>query len=535
MEPGMIVASKRPSEDGLHPDALSDSGRFRRHLAILLALHSVSILPFLGQVSLWNIDEGRIAEVAREMAATGDWIVPRIGGEPFACYPPLPYWLMAISGSVLGFNEFSMRLPGALAGLVLIAWAAFMARRLAGNRAGLASAAVLMTLPGFTSQEILCRADVMLALFSTIAFDRFLVVAEGDRRARHLGVLYGAAALAILTKGPLGLALPGLGVLAWLAIHRRWRALWEVRPWIGIPAVLAIVSPWYLAAYCRAGPEFLRINLLLENVHAFTSGFEHPRPWWSHAAWASYRLFPWIVFLPFAGRARRTPGFAVTLGWATAIFVLLTFSSSKRGSYLTYLCPAFAMSVGILLDALWREAPERARRPLVALGALLAIAGLAASVAPIQWKGSFAMLDGARTAALLLVSAGGVAILAVTRWRGALAGTAALGMLLAIGVALEFALLEPQLDVHGRQGVAFCRRVAAALPAGEKLATPGDRELEGSYQFYLARTVPRGRKGPGYYLGVSAELEAFDPSSVRVLDHLTDERGRTRYYFRVER
>src|SRR5262245_18253012 len=133
-----------------------------------------------------------------------------------------------------------MRLPGALSGIELVALAAFMARRLAGPRAGLLSAAVLMTTPGFTSQEFICRGDVMLAFFSTLAFDRFLVVADGDRRARHLILLYAAIALAILTKGPLGLAIPGLGVLVWFAIHRRWSAFVDVKPWIGIPAVLAL-------------------------------------------------------------------------------------------------------------------------------------------------------------------------------------------------------------------------------------------------------------------------------------------------------
>jgi 4-amino-4-deoxy-L-arabinose transferase-like glycosyltransferase len=520
---------------GRPADAATDPASFRRSLAILLALHAVCLLPFLGQVSLWNIDEGRIAEVAREMAASGDWIVPRIGGEPFGSYPPLPYWLMAASGSVFGFNEFAMRLPGALAGLALVALAGLMARRLAGDRAGLASAVVLMTLPGFTSQEFVCRADVMLALFSTLAFDRFLVVASGDRRARHLAVMYAALALAILTKGPLGLALPGLGVLVWLAIYRRWRVLLEVKPWIVIPAMLAVVAPWYVAAYQKAGPEFIRTNLLLENVNAFTSGFEHPRPWWSHAAWASYRLIPWIIFLPFTGRERRTPGFGLTIGWAAAIFVLLTVSSSKRSNYLTYLCPAFAMSVGILLEALWRQAPSRVRRPLIGLGAVVAIAGLAGFVAPIHWKGNFALMGGALKPIIALLIAGGTSIVVLTRWKGAFAGTAALAAMLVLGVVFELAVIEPRLDVEGRDGTAFCARVAAAMPAGETLATPGDRDLDGSYQFYLRRVVPRRRAGPGYYLGVASERDRFDPSTVRVLDQLADDRGRVRYFFKVER
>jgi 4-amino-4-deoxy-L-arabinose transferase-like glycosyltransferase len=323
--------------------------------------------------------------------------------------------------------------------------------------------------------------------------------------------MYAAVALAFLTKGPLGLALPGLGVLVWLAIHRRWRVLLEVRPWFGIPAILAVVSPWYVAVNRMAGPDFLRMNLLLENVNAFTSGFEHPRPWWSHAAWASYRLIPWIVFIPFAGKCRRAPGFAVTLGWAGAIFALLTLSSSKRSNYLTYVCPGLAMSIGILLDALWNQAPERARKPLLALGALLVVGGITAIVAPIPWKGGFALMGGARTAAFALMFIGGLTVLVVTRWSGAIAGTATLAAFLCLGVALELAFIEPRIDIEGRDGIAFCRRVAATLPPDATLATRGDRELEGSYQFYLGMAVTRRREGPGYYLGLADERSRSTP------------------------
>src|SRR5690349_23574644 len=137
---------------------------FRRWLTVIVLLNLLTRLPFLGSVTLWNIDEGRIAEVSREMAVTGDYVVPRIGGVPFASYPPLLYWLDAMSGSLFGFNEFAMRLPGALAGATLVLVVALMARRLAGGLAGLLSAAVLATLPGFTSQQVICRGVGMMTL-----------------------------------------------------------------------------------------------------------------------------------------------------------------------------------------------------------------------------------------------------------------------------------------------------------------------------------------------------------------------------------
>ena len=507
--------------------------RFRRWLLVIVAVHLLTRLPFLGLVTLWNIDEGRIAEVSREMAITGDFVTPRIGGEPFASYPPFLYWLMAASGGLLGFNEFSMRLPGALAGAALVAVVALMGRRLAGGRAGLASAVVLATLPAFTSQEVICRGDVMMTLFSAIAFDRFLAFMEGDRRTLHAVAMYAALALAVLTKGPLGAILPGFGVLVWATLRGRWRDLFAVRLWAGLPVMLAAVLPWYVAVTFAAGAEFTRYNLMLENVNAFTSGFEHPKPPWALAGWASYRLIPWLLVLPLAWKVRRTPGLSIALGWTAAIFVLLTISSSKRSNYLTFLCPAFALSVGIALEALLREAPARGRRVPILIGVLVAAAGLAGMFLPLPWKGSFLLIqDLIRPVSLGLIATGGV-VLAVTRWKGATAGAVALAAALAAGVPLQSAFVEPRLDEEGRRGVAFCREINALLPPGETVFIPSRRELEGSFHFYLGRIVTHRSDGAGFYLGVEGDERRFPPGKTRRLAEFVDERGRSRAFFEV--
>src|SRR3982750_4290023 len=106
-------------------------------------------LLVLGRGALSRIDETQIAEVPREMVTGGDWVTPRIGTLPFAAYPPLQYWILAATGSVLGFNEFAMRLPTALAALGLIWVVARMTRRAAGDDAALGAALILATLPAF--------------------------------------------------------------------------------------------------------------------------------------------------------------------------------------------------------------------------------------------------------------------------------------------------------------------------------------------------------------------------------------------------
>jgi 4-amino-4-deoxy-L-arabinose transferase-like glycosyltransferase len=241
---------------------------------------------------------------------------------------------MALSGLLFGFNEFAMRLPSALAGVMLVWVIGRMARRLSGDGAGFAAALVLAALPGFVVHQSVCRADVMVALASAIAFDRFLAVAGGDARRRSLVIGYQAVAAGILAKGPLAVALPSIGIVAWLYLYRRWRVLLDLEPWLGLPAVIGLVGTWYLAAYRIAGWEFIHLNLMLENVEAFARGFEQREPWWFYVAAGAYRTLPWLLILPLMWFVRRTPGLGIAVVWAAGIFLLLSASAAKRGSYL---------------------------------------------------------------------------------------------------------------------------------------------------------------------------------------------------------
>ncbi|MBI2933020.1 MAG: glycosyltransferase family 39 protein [Planctomycetes bacterium] len=508
--------------------------RFARWLTVIVIADAALVLPLLGRTTLWNVDEGRIAEVAREMVAGGDWIVPRLGGEPFGSYPPLAYWLMASSGSALGFNEFAMRLPAALAGLALVAIVGVLGRRLGGDGAGLASAMVLATTPGYFGQQSVCRADVMLALGAVAAFDRFLVVVGGDRRARHYVMLTVALALGVLAKGPLALVIFGLGAMAWLVLHRQWRVSADVKLWACVPATLALVLPWYVAVHRAVGWEFLRLNFLLENVNAFTQGFEHPRPVGYIAAVASYRVVPWVLVLLAAWRVRRAPGLALALTWLVAILFFLTVSSSKRANYLTYLYPAFALSAGIALAAVWNEAPKLVQAGLMIPVGTAFLGAVAIGIAPLPWKGGFARIND-----LLPMFAAVAAVvfpmLFIVAWRGGgRVGSVALAATMALAFLIQRFEVEPRLDHVGQAGRAFCRRVAAALPAGEALATMGPHPIEGAYQFYVGRPIGIRNGGePGYYVAPAAEQERLVGRRIDVLDALVDERNRLRLFFRV--
>lgn len=516
-----------PVSDPISPE------RFRIYLGLILLVNMLTVLPFLSATTLWYCDESHYAVISQEMTLTGDWIVPKIGGEPYGSYPPLMYWLMAVAGSIFGFSEFSIRFPCALAGMALVALVGIIGRRLAGNRAGLASSMVMATLPGFLVQQSTARADVLLALFAALAFDRFLVIAEGDRRARNLIVFYMAIVLGFLTKGPLSVVIPGLGIAAWLAITRRWRVLLDLKPWWGVPAVLALVAPWYIAAYKLAGWGFIKLNLLWENVDAFVNGAEHERPFWYYFAITPTRILPWIILLLLSWPVRKTRGWGTAAAWLAAVFIFLTISSAKRPNYLTFLYAPMALSTGIALVAMWKETPHRIRWGLLFFSVVLALAPGMIPFIPIESHEKWVVTaDLVGMAVPYIIIAGGILYL-ITRARGAVAGMFTLVILLLIGSAFYLGPISGRIDHDGFRMVAFAERVRKQVPHGERIGTAG--RIEGPFYFYMRQIMPELNGKPGYYLGTEIQRArlAAGGAKIEVLDALIDRLGRTDLLFRV--
>jgi 4-amino-4-deoxy-L-arabinose transferase-like glycosyltransferase len=516
------------------------TSRYTRTLALLLLLDAALLVPVLGRSTLSRIDETQIAEVSREMATGHDWVTPRIGTLPFAAYPPLQYWILASTGSVLGFNEFAMRLPTALASLGLVWLVARLTRRAAGDDAALGAALILATLPAFFIQSIVCRADVITMFFATAAMDAFLAWAEapekGGRRNRDLAVIYLCTALGLLTKGPLTVAVLGLGGLAWFALHREWKLLLAMKFWIGIPAVLLFVAPWYVAVYRINGWAFLHENLFLENLNAFGEGYQQKRPGIFYLK-QTPSLLPWLLAIPLAWPVRRAPGVAWSLLWFALVCLFFQLSSAKRINYLTYAAPPLAIAAGTILTALWKEQPRLLRNALIGLASLVLVAGLGLVFVPAgKWTGS-----GVSKIAAQLPLIGGVTgaaaltIAGVTLRLGSCAGIGAMAVSLAAAFGVYGAFLNPRLNPEYRDLADSCRRIAAKVPPGETLKVPADGGAEGFYHFYIGRALPPGAGEPGLYLASEFQQEQFRKSGKRldVLETMLDHRGRGRYLLRI--
>lgn len=506
---------------------------WRLRPAVVLA-SAAGFLGILARTPLGQEDEARIAAVAQEMVLRGDWGTPRLAGAPYAAYPPLAYWLMAASGVLLGFHEFSMRLPNALAGIGLVGLVGSIGRRIGWG--GVAGGAILATLPGFFSQATSARADVLTAFFSALAVDRFLAFRE-SRRARDAVVLYVSLALGVLAKGPIALVVAGLWGAGSAIGLKDLRSLWALRPAWGFAAVVAVVAPWYLWVAHTAGPNFLRENLLLENVSAFTTGFQQRRPVYFYLGVLPLSAAPWIALLALAPGARRERGFLSAALPPLFIFLFLTASSAKRPGYLAYLYPALAVLLGGLLERGILGDGRGIRNVLgFWVAALLGAAGALWAVPESVWTERVGPLQDLFPSLAALFGASAGILGAALRFGGARMAVGTLGVLLGAGLFAFGFFAASRFEKTGFRMREFAGRVTAGLSAQAPLYVVGPELLEGSVYFYLHRALDPGGGRPGHYVCTQRQKDRLEREGrrVRVLDEVRDARGRATFWVEVE-
>src|SRR5579862_4443971 len=252
--------------------------------AIYALFAAILYLPGLGQPALWEPDEGRYAEIAREMVISGDYVTPRDDFELYFEKPPLVYWAEAASIRAFGVNEFAVRLPAALFSIGQVVITAALAEVIFGEAAALLAALVLALSPLFFGFARFATLDPALAFFLTAALAAFYAASRDDsftRPSARKWMLVSAAMLALgtLAKGPIALLLGGAIALAWLATERRLRLLARMPlVWCGL-IYAAIVIPWFILMEAR-NPGFLSFFLIHEHLERYVTSSEHGwGPW----------------------------------------------------------------------------------------------------------------------------------------------------------------------------------------------------------------------------------------------------------------
>lgn len=360
----------------------------RSSLLLLTVLPALLLYPSI-DFHLLEPDEGRYAQIPREMILQGDWVVPHLQSKPYLDKPPLFYWLVAISYTLFGVSEESARLVPALAVHLTILMVYLLGRRSLGERSAFWGALMLSIAPGFVGMGRLLILDGLLTLFVTAAiFCTFEAIRtpQFDRRWWYAAAL--AAGFGILTKGPISLLL--LVPPVW--VYRRLcqdRCEIRKRDWLGFLGVaLAINIPWYVAIFLRE-PIFLRYFFWEHNILRFVKPFDHLQPFWYYLPILLSGLLPGTLMLygfsryllSAENRSSRTPALGFFL--LTGLFCVAFFSAS--GCKLpTYILPAFPCLLLAFGDFLARTSWNTARLPRVGVVTMVLVIGFAHYVA-IPW------------------------------------------------------------------------------------------------------------------------------------------------------
>jgi len=283
---------------------INSRGLWRYDLAML----GVAILSYfcigLGAHPYIIPSEARYIEIPRQMLSTGDWLTPRINGVPYFEKPPLFYWMQAAAIKLFGTDEWAGRIVTAILTTLTCLITYATGRMLYGRTAGILAAMVLTTsLMGYGLAHV-AMLDVPVSLFITACLACFLAAQQTGRRHFYL-LMYAASALAMLSKGLIGIVIPGMVIGAWIALTGQWKIIREARLIVGTLIFLTIAAPWHLLM-AEHHPDFLNFYFIHEHFTRYLTD-EHKRtaPWWFFIAVTAVGLLPWtIIPLPTRGRVR---------------------------------------------------------------------------------------------------------------------------------------------------------------------------------------------------------------------------------------
>ena len=458
---------------------------------LLLVWLLLSALVCNGLRDLIQPDEGRYAEIPRQMLAAGDWTVPQLNGLPYVEKPPLQYWATAAAYAVFGVHDWVSRLWNLLLGVAGVVAVGVAGQRLFGERAGWYAALILLSAPLYLLVGQVNLLDMGVTFFLTAALLCFVLAqreqATATQRWRWMLLCWTALGLGFLQKGLEALAVPGVALVAYTLL-RRDAALWgRLHLGAGLAVLAVWVLPWNVLLALRDG-RYAEFFLIHEHFTRFlTTEHQRVQPFWYFGAVMVGACLPWtglMLHSAWAALRSRTrvsaPGslrFDVPLAlavWAATVVVFFSLSGSKLVPYIMPCVPPLALLAGRSL-ALREDsgAAATALRPVWVLSVLLGLALLVAAPVAVALVNNAAMLPVYRgmgpfvTAAGLIVLCAALSVAVLFRRRAVL-GRA----LLVLSLALHLACL---VLVTGGNALAAARGApgAAAQLAGRmQPATP---------------------------------------------------------------
>jgi 4-amino-4-deoxy-L-arabinose transferase-like glycosyltransferase len=378
-------------------------------LAVFVAVLWLAMLP---SRPLFNPDEGRYAEIPREMLSTGDWVIPHLNGLAYVEKPPLQYWATALSLRIFGHGEFGARFYTALCalGTLILVW--WVGKELWGRAAGWRAAAVLASSMLFVVLGQLLTLDMSLTFYMTAALGGFLLgqrrphsdkaLRAGKMERRWMLVAWAATGLGVMTKGLEAAVIPAAVLVLYTLYSRDWSPWRRLYLPLGLPLLLVITVPWHWLA-ARRLPDFLQFFFVHEHFSRYlTPSADREEAWWFFGVVLALGSVPWTVSVArvlASGWRRRAPRgqFEPTVFlwvWVAFVCVFFSLSDSKLIPYILPAMPALALLVAeSRADAVRRDVGLTAALTL-ALAAALVLAGfyVPAHLAPTARNGYFLLL-----------------------------------------------------------------------------------------------------------------------------------------------
>lgn len=519
---------------------------------IVLALY-VCYFSHLGGIGLVGPDEPRYAWIARAMAESGDWVTPRLYGQPWFEKPVLYYWGAALSFKIFGVTDAAARLPSAFAALLATLGAAWFAFRVAGRGA---ARWVLVLLPttigmiGFShaaTPDMLFSATITLAMVcaayalaliptTTTYPSGQRVETPGNPAARfsvnpadaihskpspqHLlfslalfGFFLGAA---VLAKGPAAVILAGGAILPWAFFANRWRDVLRLFHPIAIAAVLLTALPWYVLCSHR-NPTFFHVFIVEHNFARYlTPQFQHIQPFWFYIPITFLALLPWTFWLGwFARREARTANesqrnqILFISGWALFPVLFFSISQSKLPGYILPAVPALGVLLSIAVTRSLKSSSRFTGTVCAAVGFFLAAFACWMAVATAnhrQSKGLNWTVEVGSTLIVLFVvfaSVGGLVICAASLVRRP-------GISLVSAVIVALILLPLGYVALGKLDPQISARKAALQIGAERASIIYSFKLQRGSQYqlnyYLHHEIPEWTPAtPGHALVITSE------------------------------
>jgi len=325
-----------------------------------LVLVAVAVIWFsnLEYRKLIKPDEGRYAEIPREMLVSGDWTTPRLNGLKYFEKPPLQYWATASAYAVFGEHHWTSRLWTALTGFagILLVW--FSGLRLYGRDAANYSALALVGAMFYTLMAHFNTLDMGVTFFISLGIFGFLLAQTevNIKNQRNWMLLaWAALALAVLSKGLMGLVLPGAALFIYMVVQRDISILKRMHWLPGISLFMLVTVPWFYLVM-KANPEFFQFFFIHEHLERFTTKV-HDRfePWYYFIPILLAGMLPWTLVMFDAllkswkqdkKESRTINPERFLLIWVVFVFIFFSISDSKLASYILPMFPALALLMG---------------------------------------------------------------------------------------------------------------------------------------------------------------------------------------------